>query len=124
MKRDGFPKGGRLVRTADYRKVYATGKRRNLDWLVAFSLSCSGSQSRVGYTLPGSFGSAIERNRTKRRLREAVRKHWAELGPGWDIVLQPRRAALALSFSEIEQTVMKLFQTCARISADQSSLKL
>ena len=113
MKRYGFPKAARLVRTADYRKVYAKGRRRNLEWLVAFSFPNGTPQSRVGFTLPGSFGSAVERNRTKRRLRDAVRKHLAELGPGWDIVLQPRRAALSLAFAEIEATVQKLFQSCA-----------
>jgi ribonuclease P protein component len=63
----------------------------------------------------------VERNRTKRRLREAVRKHWSELGRGWDIVLQPRRGALALPFSEIEQTVLRLFQTYARVALDRQA---
>ena len=119
MKANRFPKGARLLRTADYRKVYAQGRRRNLDWLMAVLLPSNLEQSRVGFTLPGSFGSAVERNRTKRRLREVVRRNWAELGPGWDIVLQPRRTALALEFSEIEETVRRLFQSCARAAAER-----
>ena len=119
MKRYGFPKSAHLLRTADFRKVYAEGRRRSLDWLLAFSLATGRGVSRVGFTVPAAFGPAVERNRVKRRLREAVRKNWAELGPGWDLVFHPRRAALALEFSRIEQTVRKLFQSCARECGDQ-----
>ena len=121
MKRYGFPKSTHLLRSADFRKVYADGRRRNLDWLVSFSLTTGNRSSRVGFTVPAAFGPAVDRNRIKRRLREAVRKHWAELGPGWDIVLNPRRTALALEFPRIEETVRKLFRSCARVSGDQGS---
>jgi len=119
MKRYGFPKSARLLRTADYRKVYSEGRRKNLEWLAAFTLATGKPGSRVGLTVPGSFGSAVERNRVKRRLREAVRKNWSELGPGWDIVLHPRPAALTLEFARIEETIRRFFQTCARAGEDR-----
>ena len=34
------------------------------------------------------------RNRIKRRLRDVFRRHRARMGAQWDIVLNPRRAAL------------------------------
>ena len=114
MKRIGFPKSARLLRTADYRKVYAEGKRRSLDSMVAFCRATGRDSSRVGFTLPKAFGPAVDRNRMKRRLREAVRKNWKELGPGWDIVLNPRRAALAMEFSSVEEALQKLFRSCSR----------
>jgi len=121
MKRYGFPKSAHLLRSLDFRKVYEEGRRRNLGWLVAFSLATGNKASRVGFTLPAAFGPAVDRNRMKRRLREAVRKHWGQLGPGWDIVINPRRAGLAMDISRIEQTVCKLFQSCARAGGDQGS---
>jgi ribonuclease P protein component len=114
MKQSGFPKSARLLRTADYRKVYAEGKRRNLDWMVAFYRATGRDSSRVGFTLPKAFGPAVDRNRMKRRLREAVRKNWKDLSPGWDIVLHPRRTALTMEFPRIEEAMRKLFQSCAR----------
>jgi ribonuclease P protein component len=119
MKRFGFPKSAHLLRTADYRKVYAAGRRRSLDWLVAFSLHTGNAASRVGLTVPRTFGPAVERNRVKRRLREAVRKNRKDLGPGWDIVLNPRRAALTIEFTRMEETIRKLFQSCARTNAER-----
>ena len=121
MNRYGFPKRVRLLRPADFRRVYSEGRRRNLDWLVAFSLATGDRSSRIGFTVPAAFGPAVDRNRIKRQLREAVRKHWSELGPGWDIVLNPRRAALELEFPRIGETVCKLFRSCARVRSDAGS---
>ena len=70
--------------------------------------------SRIGLTVSRAMGGAVERNRLKRRLREAVRKHRAELGPGWDIILQPRAAAKTVPFAELEETVQRFFLACAQ----------
>ena len=113
----GFPRSARLLRSTDFRRVYAKGRRRNLGFLVAFFLASGERASRVGLTVPRSLGGAVERNRLKRRLREAVRKHRAELGPGWDIVLQPRPAAKTTPLPEIEEALRAFFLACARSSS-------
>ena len=69
-----------LLRTADYRKVYAEGRRRNLGILAAISRATGEQPSRVGMAVSRAFGGAVERNRLKRRLREAVQQ--ASGGPG------------------------------------------
>jgi ribonuclease P protein component len=67
---------------------------------------------RLGLTVPRAVGGAVERNRIKRRLREAFRLHRTELDPRWDIVLNPRRAVLTASFAEIEQALGKVVARC------------
>ena len=37
-----------------------------------------------------ALGSAVKRNRIRRRIREIVRLHRQEISPGWDIVIHPR----------------------------------
>ena len=108
-----------MLRTADYRKVYAEGRRRNLDFLVAFLRANGRPASRVGLTVPRSLGGAVERNRLKRRLREAVRKHWQELEPGWDVVINPRPTAKSAKFPELEEAIRKLFLHCAGFARRQ-----
>jgi len=54
----------------------------------------------------------VVRNRIKRRLRAAFRLHRAEFGPQWDIVLNPRRAALDASFAAIERALGKVIEKC------------
>lgn len=67
---------------------------------------------RLGITASRAFGGAVLRNRIKRRLREAFRIHRSGLAPHWDIVINPRRAAIDASFVEIEQALMKVIAKC------------
>ncbi len=51
---------------------------------------------RVGFTCSRKLGGAVQRNRAKRRLREAARLALApEARPGWDYVLIGRPEATA-----------------------------
>jgi len=55
--------------------------------------------ARFGFTVSKKVGSAVERNRVRRRLREIVRRHAALLvQSGHDYVLIGRRAALQMPF--------------------------
>jgi len=71
-----------------------------------------GDGARLGLTVPRAIGGAVVRNRIKRRLREAFRHRLAEFGPQWDIVLNPRRAALTAPFPEIERALRKVIEKC------------
>ena len=55
--------------------------------------------ARFGFTVSKKVGSAVERNRVRRRLREVVRRHAALAAlAGHDYVLIGRRAALSMRF--------------------------
>jgi ribonuclease P protein component len=66
----------------------------------------------LGLTVPRAIGGAVVRNRIKRRIREAFRLHRAEIGPQWDIVVNPRRAALRATFPDIERALRKVIEKC------------
>jgi ribonuclease P protein component len=59
---------------------------------------------RVGFTVSKKVGNAVERNRVRRRLREAVRLSGGNrFQAGHDYVLVGRRPALELPFDRIRQ---------------------
>ncbi len=58
--------------------------------------------SRVGFTVTKKAGNAVERNRIRRRLREAVRRQAAGMSPGADYVIVGRTDLLNARFSDIE----------------------
>ncbi|MEA2947438.1 MAG: ribonuclease protein component [Alphaproteobacteria bacterium] len=59
---------------------------------------------RVGFTVSRKVGTAVERNRVRRRLKEIVRLSTATgLSSGHDYVLIGRRAALSLPFEQITE---------------------
>lgn len=68
--------------------------------------------ARLGLTVPKAVGNAVERNRIKRRLREAFRMHRSEIDMRWDIVLNPRRSILKAAFGEIEKALRRVIETC------------
>jgi len=96
----------RLRQRADFLAV-ANGARVNS---AAFTLQSRRRDDpgpiRVGFTVTKKNGTATERNRIRRRLREAVRRIDADLGsvamrPHHDYVLVGRRAALTADFNAI-----------------------
>lgn len=107
----GFPKQVRLLRSVEFRKVYEQGRRRSLDFLLAFALRTGNSVSRIGLTVPRAVGNSVERNRVKRRLREVVRRCLPELGPGWDIVFNARQSATRADYQAFEHTVGKFLES-------------
>jgi len=58
--------------------------------------------ARFGFTVSKKVGTAVERNRVRRRLKEIVRRNAALLPQGGhDYVLIGRRAALSLPFERL-----------------------
>jgi ribonuclease P protein component len=70
--------------------------------------------ARVGFTLPRAFGKAVLRNRVKRRLRELLRVRLPEVAPEWDIVINPRRPAIAAPIEELRREVDRLVAQCRK----------
>jgi ribonuclease P protein component len=60
--------------------------------------------ARVGFTVSRKVGTAVERNRVRRRLREIVRGSAADaLRAGYDYVLVGRRTALSRQFDHMSE---------------------
>src|ERR1700681_3588564 len=113
----GFPKSSRILRTSDFRKAYNQGSRIAGPYFAAFCLRIPRGEEegpRLGFTVPRAFGKAVMRNRAKRRLREALRVRLNEIGPQWDIVINPRRAALEAWPEEPRRGLERLVTRCGK----------
>jgi len=55
-------------------------------------------------------GKAHQRNRIKRRMREALRRHVDLLPPGCDLILHPRRTVLTVNFAKLEAEIVRILQ--------------
>ncbi len=103
-----FPKTARVLRSAEFRKIYDTGVRLPGPLFVAFvKARTEGECARLGLTVPRAVGGSVDRNRIKRRLREAFRLRGNRFG-AYDIVLNPRRAILAAEFTDIERAMERI----------------
>ena len=51
--------------------------------------------TRWGISVKARLGTAVLRNRVKRRLRAILRRAQETLPPGWDVVVEPRTSKVA-----------------------------
>lgn len=59
----------------------------------------------VAFAVSRRQGSAVVRNRIRRRLRAAVAVHEAELSAGWAYLLSTDRRAMSAPFAELSDAV-------------------
>ena len=70
--------------------------------------------ARFGLTVTRKVGNAVERNRIRRRLREAIRiGAEADMVPGIDYVIVARRDVLAAPFTTLSEELRKRFSRMA-----------
>ena len=120
--------GARLRKHADYQRAYAAGRKRqsaSMSWFLApqtkvppriDEIPTQLAGSRVGLTVGKVLGKAHERNRIKRRMREALRRHLDLLPRGSDLILHPRRSVLTMEFTKLEAEIVRIL-TQARTEA-------
>jgi ribonuclease P protein component len=104
-----FSKAHRLTRASEYQRVKREGlvRRGKLLTLSAIAVENSGL-SRVGFITSRRVGSAVIRNRVRRRLREIVRRHQHDLRQDSWIVLIAKRDAANASYHALEDEWLRL----------------
>ncbi len=109
-----LPREARLLKRADFLRVYENGKRFEGRLMTVFILPSEGSNHRVGVTATKKTigNKAHDRNRAKRLLREAFRLSRNELDllcVKFDWVLNARRAILKGNLANVKEDLQAVF---------------
>ena len=105
----------RLLRHPDFERVYKQGRRHFsrcmtvFYWLRPEALPAQFTGLRVGFTVSRALGGAVQRNRMRRRLREAVRLVRPWPGPSVDVVINPKKVVLNTDFEGLLNEVREAF---------------
>jgi ribonuclease P protein component len=121
-----FPRNARLLRHADFERVYKLGRRHFSASMTVFywqrqEHGGAGAKAvavespvaaglRIGFTVGRALGGAVQRNRMKRRLREAVRLTRPIAAASADVVINPKKSLLTVDFGEVVSEVRRAFE--------------
>ena len=105
-----FPRAARLLKHADFERVYEQGRRHFSSHITVFYLRQTEGNARVGFTVGRVLGGAVERNRIKRRLRETVRLRRSILKGPVDVVINPKKSVRTVQFSVLLEEVGRAFE--------------
>ena len=100
----------RLTGSTDFKRVRNLGKSYAHPLVVLIALPSTEGTLRVGVTAGRSVGGAIQRNRAKRLLREAMRALVPAIHTGWDLILIARQPLLQATYLQTRAAISKLAQ--------------
>ncbi|MGA8709120.1 MAG: ribonuclease P protein component [Steroidobacteraceae bacterium] len=112
-----FPRTRRLRTPADFKRVYAQGRRISNEFFTVNMLPNDLSLARLGMSVAvRTMGGAVGRNRLRRMIRESFRLHHSLL-PAIDLVIGVRSAARTTPPAELRSSLEQLWRKLRRVPA-------
>jgi ribonuclease P protein component len=109
----------RLTRSIDFKRVRNKGKSFAHPLVVLVRLPSTEEDLKVGISTSRALGNAVQRNRSKRLLRESMRQLIPLVSTGWDLVLIARSPLVTAAFQDVQSAVAGLLQRAGLLrSAD------
>lgn len=103
-----FPPHRRLLATAEFQRVRREGNAFRGKLITIGVLRIEGTAFRAGFVTSRKVGGAVVRNRTRRRLREIVRRHQHAVARGLWLVVIASPAAGRAPFAALEDDWLRL----------------
>ena len=97
-----------LSRPQDFAVLQGRGTMRSHPLLAARMLRTDLEVTRFGLATGRVLGTAVVRNRVRRRLREALRTMAPSFQPGWDVLIVARPAIVTADHDTLVGTLRRL----------------
>lgn len=99
-----------LKSSRDFARVYKKGRSKADSVLVLYVLENRINLNRIGISVSRKVGKSVIRNRVKRLIREAYRRHKDSVKTGYDLVFISRVKAGKADFHTIESSILYLLK--------------
>jgi ribonuclease P protein component len=104
----------RLRKPDQFHRVRRNGRSWSTPLLILNAAVSKRRGSRCGFVVGKRVGIAVQRNRARRRVREAVRLAYEHIAPGWDLVFVVRSPeAATVDFPHLQAAVEQLLRRAA-----------
>jgi ribonuclease P protein component len=97
-----------LTSSTDFERVRRFGKSYAHPFIVLIALPNEMDKSRFAIAAGRSLGKAVQRNKTKRILRETLRPLIPNIVTGWDVVLLARKPISNAGYQQIQAALSAL----------------
>lgn len=109
-----YPKQRRVVRSNDFTRAIRHGTVAADGTLVVFVVaSTPDAMPKMGVTIPKRTGNAVKRNQWKRLIRESFRTQQHDMPRGFDIVVRPKKDAIA-DWQNVQRSLPRLVAKAIR----------
>lgn len=99
----------RLSGRSAFRRVWSEGLSVSISFLILLYVPNSLENSRFGVAAGKSLGSAVLRNRAKRRIRACFEEISPRVKTGWDILVIARRQVTRIEYQKLNSSLTNLF---------------
>lgn len=105
----------RIRKQKEFDRIYSRSKRVRTEHytiLIHFTDKKKKNQKlpRFGFVVSKKVGNAIVRNRTKRKMREIVRKKLSEFNESFEAIIIAGPKIVELDFHQLEESIIKSMQ--------------
>lgn len=114
-----LPEPHRLRQRADFAAMRREGIKAGFKWAIVFYRPNHGQVSRFAFSASRKIGGAVQRNRVRRLLREAVRQQLCQAPIGFDFLFIARRSLVFAGLAEATGVVAGAFDQ-AKTSASNA----
>jgi ribonuclease P protein component len=110
-----FQRGDRLKKRYEFRQAQLRGRRIHTPHFLIVVLPNALHNTRLGITVTKKVGTAVQRNRIKRVVREVFRRNRGLFPPSHDLVFIAKRGAAEIDYSGL---LTELHRAANRIQAE------
>lgn len=112
-----LPQQNRLRHRLDFQRMRREGRKAVFRLAVIIYRPNGLLSSRFAFTASRKIGNAVQRNRARRLMREAVRKKLDQSPAGFDFLFVARRNMPSVTLSEANELVDEVFERICRLNA-------
>ncbi len=111
-----------LKSNSDFRRLYNRGKTVTDPALVVYYSKNRAGICRIGITTSKKIGNAVERNRSRRLLREAFRSVCGDVSPCYDIVIVARSKTKYVKSTRLAEIMRRIFAEKGMLKSESENL--
>lgn len=111
----------RLTRSEDFKRVRRSGKSYAHPLVVLIVQAHEQPRLKVGVAAGRTIGTAVDRNRAKRLLREAMRSLLPRIASNLDLILIARPGLVTATLEETRNALLNLLQRAKILTSTSSN---